>query len=180
MYKHFALIALFATTACSSSQAADTAAATDNQPVVDAKNVKPAGYDATTADGDQSCAGKKEQAVKKAQFTYAKLTVTQLKNKLASGDAVPVDANGDETRKDKGVIPGAILLAGYSDYKVSQLPDDKSKELVFYCANEHCSASKRAAETAFDAGHKKISVLPAGIFGWVKAGEKVSKDLQQI
>ena len=79
-----------------------------------------------------------------------------------------------ETRETFGTIPGAVLLTSYSEYKLTELPKDKKSDLVFYCANNKCGASKMAAKRALEAGYKSVSVLPAGIMGWKDAGQKVS------
>jgi rhodanese-related sulfurtransferase len=71
------------------------------------------------------------------------------------------------------VIPGAVLLTDSETFNVSELPTDKSKELVFYCANTRCGASHQAAEKALTAGYTNVKVMPEGIAGWVKAGKKV-------
>ena len=101
------------------------------------------------------------------------ISVDDLDKKLASGECVPVDANGSETRKKMGIVPGAVLLTDSDTFQVSELPADKSKELVFYCANTRCGASHDAAEKAMTAGYSNVKVLPEGIAGWVKAGKKV-------
>lgn len=98
------------------------------------------------------------------------VTVDELDALLASKACQPVDANGDDTRKQMGIIPGAILLT--SEDSLAELPSDKSKPLVFYCANTHCGASHHAAETAVAAGYQNVKVLPEGIAGWVKANKK--------
>lgn len=111
-----------------------------------------------------------------AQTAAAKLptvTVDELDSSLAKSEAQPVDANGDQTRKKMGVIPGAVLLTDSEDFKPSELPADKSRPLVFYCANTSCGASHHAAEKAITAGYTNVKVLPDGIAGWVKAGKKV-------
>lgn len=104
----------------------------------------------------------------------AELTIAELDGQLAKGDCTPVDANGTETRKKMGVIPGAVLLSDSDTFNASELPADKSRSLVFYCANTHCGASHEAADKAILAGYKNVKVLPEGIAGWVKAGKKVS------
>jgi rhodanese-related sulfurtransferase len=71
-----------------------------------------------------------------------------------------------------GVIPNAVLLTSDADYALSELPTDKSKPLVFYCANTMCGASHHAAERAMTAGYTNVKVMPEGIAGWVKAGKK--------
>jgi rhodanese-related sulfurtransferase len=110
-------------------------------------------------------------AEKKAQLPT--LSVDELDKKLASGECVPIDANGSETRKKMGVVPGAVLLTDSDSFQVSELPADKSKELVFYCANTRCGASHTAAEKAMTAGYSNVKILPDGIAGWVEAGKKV-------
>ena len=103
------------------------------------------------------------------------LTVDELDARLARGECRAVDANGDATRKHHGVIPGAVLLSDYEAFLPSELPADKTKGLVFYCANEHCGASEEAAARAITAGYRDVKVLPAGILGWAKAGKQIAK-----
>ena len=101
----------------------------------------------------------------------AAVSVDELDRMLAASDCVAVDANGDATRRRMGVIPGAVLLA---DDSLDPLPADKSKNLVFYCANEACRSSHDAAARAVVAGYTHVKVLPAGIAGWVRAGKKTT------
>jgi rhodanese-related sulfurtransferase len=106
-----------------------------------------------------------------AQPQIAAVSVDELDRMLAGNDCVAVDANGDTTRRRMGVIPGAVLLA---DDSLARLPPDKSKRLVFYCANEACRSSHEAATRAFLAGYTDVKVMPAGIAGWVRAGKKTA------
>lgn len=103
------------------------------------------------------------------------ITVDELAARLARGECRAVDANGDATRKRQGIIPDAVLLSDYETFLPSELPADKSKGLVFYCANEHCGASEEAAARALTAGYTDVKVLPAGIAGWAKAGKQTAK-----
>jgi rhodanese-related sulfurtransferase len=104
----------------------------------------------------------------------ATVSVDQLDTLVANKECVPVDANGEQTRKKMGVIPGAVLLTDSDTFSVSELPPDKAKPLVFYCANNACGASDAAAHKAIVAGYTNVKVLPDGIAGWVKAGKKVA------
>lgn len=89
---------------------------------------------------------------------------------------VVCDANNKDVRAQYGTIPGAILLSNYKRYNVAKtLPADKATPLVFYCANTMCMASHGAAQRAVKAGYTNVSVMADGIFGWVKAGQPVSK-----
>lgn len=113
---------------------------------------------------------------KGATTAYQKLTVQQLSTLMASAETaktkpVIVDVNAVKTRTEKGVIPGAILLSSASQYQATkELPKDRDRALVFYCANTKCGASKTAAERAVNSGYNNVWILPAGIAGWRDAG----------
>ena len=112
-------------------------------------------------------------AATKAESKVPLITVDEVDQKLASNECTPVDANGEKTRKKLGTLPGAVLLTDSETFSLSELPADKSKGLVFYCANTQCGASHEAAEKAITAGYSNVKVMPDGIAGWVKAGKKV-------
>lgn len=81
-------------------------------------------------------------------------------------NVVILDANTDDVRKDKGTVPGAILLSDYGKYALSELPADKSKQLIFYCYNFLCTASDEAADRAIKAGYTNVWRMRDGITGW--------------
>lgn len=105
----------------------------------------------------------------------ATATVEQVAADLAAAKCTPVDANNESTREHMGVVPGAIRLTSYDTYALSELPADKTRPLIFYCANTQCGASHEAAERALTAGYQHVEVMTAGIAGWVNAGQKVDK-----
>jgi rhodanese-related sulfurtransferase len=117
----------------------------------------------------------KAEPTEAAEAKLPTVSVDEVDHMLATNDCVPVDANGDATRKRMGVVPGAVLLTDSDDYKPSELPADKSKSLVFYCANTQCGASHQAAAKARLAGYTNVKVMPEGIAGWVKAGKKTQQ-----
>jgi rhodanese-related sulfurtransferase len=84
-----------------------------------------------------------------------------------------LDANDSETRREYGIVPGAVLLSG-KEYSLSALPASKSDKLVFYCGGTQCRASDKAAERAATAGYSDVSVMRAGIRGWKDAGQATS------
>ena len=118
-----------------------------------------------------ACDGMHQQA----SFEPRKASVAEVAAWTKAKAAVPVDANGQDTRASQGVIPGAVLLTSTSEYALSELPANKASKLVFYCASERCGASHAAAQRAMMAGYTDVSVLPAGISGWKKAGQPVVK-----
>jgi rhodanese-related sulfurtransferase len=94
---------------------------------------------------------------------------------LAQKGCVPVDANGKDTRAKYGTLPVAVLLSDYKSFDTSELPEDKSTKLVFYCGGQACTAAPKAAKVAKDAGYQDVNVMRAGIRGWVDAGHEVDK-----
>jgi rhodanese-related sulfurtransferase len=119
------------------------------------------------------CSKSADDKIVEKKSNLPTITVDEVDQKLASGECVPVDANGQETRKKMGIVPGAVLLTDSETFNVSELPADKSKTLVFYCANTRCGASHTAAEKALTAGYQNVKVMPDGIAGWVSAGKKI-------
>jgi rhodanese-related sulfurtransferase len=122
--------------------------------------------------GAASCSHRDAPARRAAVFVPA-VSVDELDAMLARHECQPVDANGDDTRRHMGVIPGAVLLRDMDTNGdvAGQLPADKAAGLVFYCANAACRASHEAAEQAIAAGYTRVRELPEGIAGWVKAGK---------
>jgi rhodanese-related sulfurtransferase len=119
-----------------------------------------------------------EQTVSIGTVTVDQLASMQEAAKKAKTELFVLDANRPDTRADKGIIPGAVLLPSSTEYDVALLPKTKDAPLVFYCANERCSASKKAAKRALEAGYTNVNVLPEGIAGWLKAGKPVAKQPQ--
>lgn len=119
-----------------------------------------------------ACDGSDGQQQAKAPV---KATVEQVASWQKAKQVTPVDANGKELRSKAGVIPGAVLLTSSSQYDVKELPANKDAKLVFYCANQKCSASEAAAQRAIDNGYTDVAVLPAGIMGWKQAGQPTAK-----
>lgn len=104
------------------------------------------------------------------KVTLAQLTSLQKEKKVSV-----YDANGTDTRKKFGVIPGATLLTSAGEYDVAkELTGDKNSKVVFYCASNMCTSAKQAATRAMEAGYSDVSVFPEGIQGWTKAGQKTA------
>jgi rhodanese-related sulfurtransferase len=104
----------------------------------------------------------------------AEVTVSDVETFIKDKSATVFDANDADTRKEYGVVPGAVLLASHKDYPLSVLPAAKSDKLVFYCGGTQCRASDAAAKRAATAGYSDVSVMRAGIRGWKDAGQATS------
>ncbi len=104
--------------------------------------------------------------------SFKTLHVKDLVKMISAEQPRIFDCNVNSTRLHEGVIPGATLIGSMSDYDTSKvLPSDKALPLIFYCANQMCTASHTAAERAITAGYTNVYVMVDGIYGWKKAGK---------
>src|SRR5262245_35612547 len=85
---------------------------------------------------------------KKPKEHFKVMHAAELQAALKSSNVPSVyDANNQETRAQHGTIPGSHLLSSYDKFDLAkELPSDKAKSLVFFCANTKCMASHEAAE----------------------------------
>lgn len=117
--------------------------------------------------------GSESSSSDEAAPRFAMVTVDQVAARVEAHDAhlAVFDANGRETY-DSHHVPGATWVH-YDSITADVLPADHATSLVFYCANEHCSASHVAADAAIDLGYTDVAVMGGGIQGWVDAGKPV-------
>jgi rhodanese-related sulfurtransferase len=111
---------------------------------------------------------------KEAEVEIPEISIENADKAIQSG-AVAVDANSEQTRRRNGTVPGAIILTSSYKYDLAQLPDDKSKDLIFYCANTNCTASDAAAERASTHGYENVHIMREGIKGWKEAGKATTE-----
>ncbi len=98
---------------------------------------------------------------------YKEIDAHVVKEMMDSGDALvvfplsPLEFDNLHI-KDSVNIPMNQLEA--------QLPQNKSRELVFYCLGAKCVASWRAAVKAVELGYENVYAFREGLPGWVAAG----------
>jgi len=103
---------------------------------------------------------------------FSQMTVEEVASGIAASPRLAVfDANSRE-HFDEQHVPGAVWV-DHDAVTREQLPEDPTAPVVFYCYNEQCSASHVAAEDAIALGFTNVSVMGAGISGWVAAGQPV-------
>lgn len=85
----------------------------------------------------------------------------------APGRAVVFDLNGSH-RWAQAHVPGARSLA--PGFTRADLPADSAAPLVFYCSNPLCRKAPAAGRRAKQMGFVDVSVMSAGIAGWLSAG----------
>ena len=101
------------------------------------------------------------------------LSVEAVASATRAGSLLAVDCNREATRREFGVVPGALLIDAPRSMDVDLLPPSRDAALVFYCSGPTCMAAPAAAAIALNAGYHDVSVMRAGIRGWVGAGEPV-------
>ena len=107
-----------------------------------------------------------------AEAALPRMTVDQVLTRVQQHDGLVVYDNNSRERYQAGHVPSARWVA-YRTVQASDLPADPAAPLVFYCGGEQCSACHTAALTAMSLGHTNVSIMPAGISGWVAAGKPV-------
>lgn len=98
----------------------------------------------------------------------AKLTLEQVEAKLGQPDVFLFDANPKELY-EHAHLPGAAWVK-FDAVDRAALPASLQSTLVFYCANELCTASHDAARQALALGYTNTFVMPQGYIGWKKSG----------
>lgn len=103
------------------------------------------------------------------QANYPAVSAEWVKKQLDKGaDMVLVDSRPKRKKYDKGHIPSAISIPDmYFDDQKDQLPEDKSKLLVFYCGGLNCKLSHKSAAKAIDMGYANVKVFAEGYPAWV-------------
>jgi rhodanese-related sulfurtransferase len=116
----------------------------------------------------QTCLGGAEDAAQSAT-PLQQWTTDQVAEQIGRpGGAKLFDANPREFY-DEHHLPTATWVP-YDGVTAEVLPADRSTQLVFYCANPQCSASRMAARAAMALGYGSVAVMPDGIFGWLEQG----------
>lgn len=112
-------------------------------------------------------------------FDYVKPRAT-LPRKIEEG-ALFIDSRPQARRYDIGHIPGAINIPDTQFDKLTHLlPQDKGRELIFYCQGPTCDLSAKSAFKAEKLGYTNIKVYEAGIPDWEARGENASVSVDFI
>ena len=87
-------------------------------------------------------------------------------------DIVLIDSRPARRVKSEGTIPGAINISDTSfDKETDKLPQDKMKEIIFFCQGFACDLSDKSAKKAMALGYKKVRTYAAGFPAWKAATE---------
>ena len=88
-----------------------------------------------------------------------------------------IDSRPKRKKYDKSHVPTAISIPDSQFDKLKdQLPQDKTKRLVFYCGGLKCPLSHKSAKKALDLGYINVSVFSEGYPAWKEvAGASTAK-----
>lgn len=103
---------------------------------------------------------------------YKEINAEELQKMQIENPKLPIiDSRGGDWF-DGTVIQGAVQLAASytTEEALAKISADKNAPIVFYCTNEECSASAKAAHKAAELGYKNIFKYKAGIEDWKKRG----------
>ena len=117
-----------------------------------------------------ACPGKVAQ--NQAEKSYALVDVDQLAAWIDSAKSKVFHAASAETYA-VGHIPSSVNVE-YASLTPAQLGEDKDARMTFYCANDACSASKKAATKALELGYTNIYVYKGGVEGWKSSGRELA------
>jgi rhodanese-related sulfurtransferase len=96
------------------------------------------------------------------------LTLAQVEAQVGQPGVYLFDANPKDFY-EHGHLPGARWVKFDAPAR-DVLPADRGATLIFYCANELCTASHTAAQAATALGYAQVFVMPEGFIGWKKSG----------
>lgn len=107
---------------------------------------------------------KKEQAVVK------EISREELKAKLERGDDFVLVEALSRRHYELSHLPGAINLPYEFVDDAEEVLPDKRAEIVVYCMNEECEASREEARELEQMGYVNVLHYAGGKEGWIRAG----------
>jgi rhodanese-related sulfurtransferase len=107
---------------------------------------------------------KKEQAVVK------EISREELKAKLERGDDFVLVEALSRRHYELSHLPGAINLPYEFVDDAEEVLPDKRAEIVVYCMNEECEASREEARELEQMGYVSVLHYAGGKEGWIRAG----------
>ena len=103
-----------------------------------------------------------------------KISRKELKARLDRGDAIKLVMTMNEWQFEAEHIPGSIWVA---DKKRAERLLDPKDEIVTYCSDRACSASRMAAHLLEKSGYRHVWHYEGGLQEWTAAGYPVEGTL---
>ena len=107
--------------------------------------------------------------LREVKASIAETTPEDVRQRVASGEAVEIVDVRDDSETQHGVLPGAHRLPrNHFESRVEDVLPDKSKPVVVYCASGVRSAF--AARTLEELGYENVESLAGGFIRWKDLG----------
>ncbi len=95
----------------------------------------------------------------------------ELREMIESGeDLLVLDVLGEESYRTRHIPTAKNIPTSDIDSRQSDLPADKRKTIVTYCAGPACTGSLKAASRLQDLGYVNVIRYTGGLEDWEKAG----------
>jgi rhodanese-related sulfurtransferase len=94
----------------------------------------------------------------------------ELKAKMDRGDDFVLVEALSLRHYESSHLPGAINLPYEFVDEAEEVLLDKRTEIVVYCMNERCEASREEARELQEMGYRNVLHYAGGKEGWIKAG----------
>jgi rhodanese-related sulfurtransferase len=91
----------------------------------------------------------------------------ELKSALDADADIKLVMAMHETHYEQAHIPGSVQLFSPDQAEALLQIDD---DIVVYCSNRSCSASRIVAQKLIDAGYANVRHYPGGLAEWLAAG----------
>ena len=95
------------------------------------------------------------------------ITREELKTKLDQRNVFQLVMAMDQWHFEACRIPGSVLLSNKRDAEKLLRKDE---EIVVYCSDDACFASRAVADFLERAGYEKVGHYPGGLHDWTAAG----------
>jgi rhodanese-related sulfurtransferase len=94
----------------------------------------------------------------------------ELKAKMDRGDDLVLVEALSQTHYENSHLPGAINLPYEFVDEAEKVLPDKNAQIVVYCMNPDCLASREEARELEEMGYKRVLHYAAGKQDWIRAG----------
>ena len=103
------------------------------------------------------------------------ITREQLQAKIARGDDFVLVEALSQRHYESSHLPGAINLPYEFVDEAEKVLPDKDAEIVVYCMNPDCVASREEARELGEMGYQRVFHYAAGKQDWIRAGLPIER-----
>jgi rhodanese-related sulfurtransferase len=109
-----------------------------------------------------------------AMLNQNHISTSDVLRKMELGQVSIFDLNSHINWRS-GHLPGALHIKPEL-FSQTDLSEDTSAEIVFYCSDPLCRKAPNAAKKASSMGFTNVKVMSAGISGWISDGYPIENE----